>query len=392
MNFKSSLIVISGLLAAALGYVLPARATVMGVYPGDLIKLQNDHDPATHEDEVVYYFDRDWHRRPFPNVKVFHSWFRDFTGVKELSRTDMAEIIMGSPVVYRPGTRLVKIPSVPKTYAVEPGGVLRWIESEAIAKALYGDNWAQRVDDVDESFFTGYTEGAPLVTATWPTGTILRRDSDASLFLIDGIFKHHLPTTAMATFRYDAADVIETTDDLSRYADSGAVSLTDPRLGDAGQISRLETQAPPQVDFPANIATAGRAADQTLAAFRLTAGAPITLRGVSVRLSGQLWNGSTPALKDIRIVDVYGVNLFGTKQLTNVGAGEETLSFAGSYALEANTTKIIELKADTVGLPVGSQVTVSWVRDGFKLYDFSRGDVLTDFFSPAFQPSTVKVD
>lgn len=29
----------------------PARATVMGVYPGDLIKLKDDKNPATFEDK-----------------------------------------------------------------------------------------------------------------------------------------------------------------------------------------------------------------------------------------------------------------------------------------------------------------------------------------------------
>ena len=56
----------------------------------------------------------------------------------------------------RPGTKLVKITTDPKVYAVEPGGDLLWVPSEAVAKTLYGDMWAKRVVDVADAFFTNY--------------------------------------------------------------------------------------------------------------------------------------------------------------------------------------------------------------------------------------------
>ena len=40
----------------ALFFAMPVHATVMGVFPGDLIKLKDDKNPATTEDKVVYYF------------------------------------------------------------------------------------------------------------------------------------------------------------------------------------------------------------------------------------------------------------------------------------------------------------------------------------------------
>jgi len=89
-------------------------------------------------------------------------------------------------------------------------------------------------------------------------------------------------------------------------------------------------------------------------------------------------------------MDTYGTNLFGIKQQANPGAGEETINFAGAYSLKENTSMIIELKADTVGLPVLSKVTVALVRDSLKIYDFSRGDVLTGFFSSQFPTNTVE--
>ena len=50
----------------------------------------------------------------------------------------LAAYAIGGNVTYRPGTRLVKIQSDPKVYAVDAHGVLRWVKTEAAAIALYG--------------------------------------------------------------------------------------------------------------------------------------------------------------------------------------------------------------------------------------------------------------
>ena len=68
------------------------------------------------------------------------------------------------------GVYLVKIQSDPKTYAVEPNGTLRWVQTEAHARELYGDAWAKRVRDVDVSLFTDYAIGAPLAAGERPAG------------------------------------------------------------------------------------------------------------------------------------------------------------------------------------------------------------------------------
>ena len=56
---------------------LPVHASVMGIFPGDLIKLKDDKNPATIEDKVVYYYDQDWFRHPFPNQRELESWYKD---------------------------------------------------------------------------------------------------------------------------------------------------------------------------------------------------------------------------------------------------------------------------------------------------------------------------
>jgi len=387
MNMKISFI---GLLLGLSGLfcALPAGATVMGVYPGDLIKLQNDNDPTTHEDEVVYYFDKEWYRHPFPNRKVFLSWYRDFSGVKELTGAEMAEIRLSDSVVYRPGTRLVKIPSVPKVYAVEPRGVLRWIESESVAVDLFGPDWAQRVDDVPESFFFGYREGAPLVTSSWPTGTVVRRGSDSTLFLIDGPYKRHLTPAAAEDYRLDERSVIETSSDLSAYLDGADVFPAEQRYVDTAQVDFIETLPPPQLDIKESLEPIAAGQEQTLFSFRVIAGHSVIIKKLRFTLRGPLWAGGAANLSDLKVVANGTENIFGTKQLESSGAGIETLEWTGAYTMAADSAAIIELRARTAaGLGKGSAFTTTLDTSGIVITDGGSNQPLPGSFPRRGSPT-----
>lgn len=367
-----------GLIVAA----LPASATVMGVSSGDLIKLKGDR--------TVYYFDKEWHRRPFPNQRVYESWYRDFSGVKELTAEEMADIRLGSPVVYRPGTRLIKIPSIPKVYAVEPGGVLRWIETEAVAKALYGDNWSKRVDDVSEAFFTNYKEGAPLTVPVWPTGTVLRR-SYAAVYVTEGLTKRSIQPQSLPTLRIREADIIAVTDaQLVTYANVGFVSESDPNYTDTGQIAFVDTLSEPAVDFPAKVDPLAPGTTQDFSVMRITSGMPVILRAVRVTISGPLWNGTSANLRDLRFVDVNGTDLFGTQQLLETGASSATLDFSGAYTMMPNTTSIVTLRATSVAaLPKDTKFTVTVDRSRVVFADGSNGNVISSFYPSTPFPAAI---
>jgi hypothetical protein len=130
-------------------------ASASGVcVPGSLIKsrfLQS-----------VFYCARDGRRYVFPNEKTYFTWFPDFTGVKTVSDSFLAQIPIGGNVTYRPGVRMLKLQSDPRVYAVSHGGVLRWVETEAVARALYGDAWNRMIDDLPEVFFADYRIGTPI--------------------------------------------------------------------------------------------------------------------------------------------------------------------------------------------------------------------------------------
>jgi hypothetical protein len=143
--------------------ILLAAATVLGVLhaatvsSGGLIKGSL---PA------VYYVGADGKRYVFPNDKTYFSWYKDFSGVNIVTDAELASYTIGGNVTYRPGSRLLKIQSDPKVYAVDDHGVLRWVATESAAIALYGSNWNKQVDDLSDSFFVNYTVGGNINSAS----------------------------------------------------------------------------------------------------------------------------------------------------------------------------------------------------------------------------------
>jgi len=121
---------------------------------------------------AVYWY-KGGKRSAFPHENVYVSWFgADFSKVIRVPDTQLGTIALGANVTMKAGVYMVKIQSDPKTYAVEPDGVLRWIPTEAQARALYGDAWAKRVRDVDVSLFTDYVIGPALEGNEKPAGYV----------------------------------------------------------------------------------------------------------------------------------------------------------------------------------------------------------------------------
>ena len=134
-----------------------ADGTQLLCVPGTLIKGRSS--------AAVYYCGADGKRYVFPNEDIYFSWYADFSGVIVYGDSELASIMLGGNVTHRPGTRMVKIQSDPKTYAVAPGGVLRWVQTEAVAEALYGPQWNTFIDDVSVAFWVNYVIGDPITEA-----------------------------------------------------------------------------------------------------------------------------------------------------------------------------------------------------------------------------------
>ncbi len=118
----------------------------------------------TPSSSAVYYCGRDGGRYVFPDEGTYFSWYENFDAVQTVSDDVMGSIPIRGAVTYRPGTVLLKLPSVPKVYAVDAGGELRWVPTAEIAEALYGANWSALVRDLPESFFPAYTIGDEMRT------------------------------------------------------------------------------------------------------------------------------------------------------------------------------------------------------------------------------------
>lgn len=140
-------------LASAALLVSPIMGQAATFSAGDLIKASG---PA------VYYYGGDGKRYVFPSERVFYTWYTGFGSVKTISDAELAALQIGGNVTYRPGIRMVKIMTDPKVYAVAAHGTLRWVQTESVARELYGDTWASNIDDISDSLFVNYSIGLPI--------------------------------------------------------------------------------------------------------------------------------------------------------------------------------------------------------------------------------------
>lgn len=186
-NFKKFTFIFVSVLfvVGSLGLGVPMRAEA--AVAGDLIKMAGN--PA------VYYYDGT-KRYVFPNQTTYMSWYADFSGVVTVSQSEMENIDFGGNVTMRPGTWLVKVTTIPKVYTVEPGGVLRWIDSEARAVALYGSNWNTKIKDVSDAFWVNYTTGTTVGSNTHTTGTLIKYANNSTVYYVDGSVKRAIASEA----------------------------------------------------------------------------------------------------------------------------------------------------------------------------------------------------
>lgn len=120
---------------------------------GDLIKASN---PS------VYFYGQDSKRHAFPNEKNFFTWYQNYDSITTIKDQELAGIVLGGNITYRPGVKMIKIDSDPKVYAVSQGGVLRWVKTETVARELYGSDWNTLIDDISPAFFVNYRIGSDI--------------------------------------------------------------------------------------------------------------------------------------------------------------------------------------------------------------------------------------
>lgn len=138
-----------------------------GVTSGSLIKLRcGSYAPVEDPCHAVYYRDTLGTRHAFPNGRVFLSWFNSFDQVTELDAASLQLSSLGRMVHYRPGSVMIKFPSVPRVYEIDRYGALRWILNEQTAAKLHGSAWSMNVVDESEANYSQYRFGSDLNYST----------------------------------------------------------------------------------------------------------------------------------------------------------------------------------------------------------------------------------
>lgn len=188
----------------------------------------------------VYFLASDGKRYVFPNETTYFSWYSDFSSVTVVPQAELEAAPLGANVTVRPGTKLVKITTNPKVYAVTAGGSLLAVPDEATALALYGANWNKKIVDVPDAFFTNYKIAAGTVSATaYPAGSLVKFGTGADVYYIgaDGKAQKIASEAAFNANRFNWNNVITSTLVLPAVGAeiAGAVAtLTDTSSGAGG--------------------------------------------------------------------------------------------------------------------------------------------------------------
>ncbi len=271
------------------GTYVPKASSALAT--GDLVKGPNS--------DAVYYINGS-NKHVFPDRKTYLTWYTNFNAVKKVTVAELDQFTTGAPVAYRPGTKLVTHPNTAKVYAVEPGGGLRWLPSEAAAVALYGNDWAKWVNDVHELTFGNYTIGSDLTSTMHAKGTVLQKTGDTTIYYYDGT--NIRPFASSAAFDANTLnyDYIVKVGSLSQYTAGSSVTAaetfatiagvgTGPVPGAAGTLTISLSPTTP----PANTVLIGSASRVPMTTMRLvTGGAAVIVDSVAVERMGIAQDGA----------------------------------------------------------------------------------------------------
>ncbi len=333
-----SIVAMSGLSVA------PASAAASA---GDLIKMDGLSS--------VYYLGNDGKRYVFPNEATYMSWYADFSGVVTIPASELQSYPLGGNVTMRPGTKLVKITTDPSVYAVEPNGMLRKIQSEAQAAALYGTNWSKRVVDVADSFFTNYTIGSVLADGMVPAGSLVKNANNPAVYYYDGTnYRMIASEAALAANRFMMGNILTITNTITAGGSSITGAETDlVKTSQGATTGTVITSSGVMISVSANTAPAASVvAGQSLAeigSFNFTASndGEAVIKGLKLKRIGI---SADDSLSNIYLYD-------GMTRLTDGATfSNGYVSFSGSSLLNvpAGQTKTITVKADVATSATGN--------------------------------------
>src|SRR3989339_594641 len=323
---------------------------------GDLIKMDGLSS--------VYYLGADGKRYVFPNEATYFSWYSDFSGVVTVPQSELESYPLGANVTMRAGTKLVKITTNPKVYAVEPGGNLRPIPDETTAAALWGANWNQRIVDVPDAFFTNYTTLTNEVSATaYPAGSLVKYGTGADTYYIDadGMARKIADEAAFMANGFSWDNVVTSTLTMPTAGADGAVNvnsitLTSYNLGTPTYVDSVTffDEGGLKVGNAKNMNSDGVAVFNFATPFNVPAGTTKTLLVKATIEAGQ----------------TSGNFALGVKAVSDIVTNGAVVS--GSFPVIGNTKAVVSATIGTVALsnPGLTDVSVEFGEDDVLLASF----------------------
>ena len=335
-----SVMVMTVLSMCGLGMLTPNFASA-AASAGDLIKMEGNSS--------VYYFDGA-KRFVFPNETTYFSWYSDFSGVVTIPASELQSYPLGGNVTMRPGTKLVKITTDPSVYAVEANGVLRKIQNEAQAASLYGTDWAKRVVDVPDAFFTNYTIGSVLASGSIPAGSLVKNAGSSNVFYFDGSnYRAIASEAAMNANRFNFSNVLTVSNTITASGNAitgmeealvktsqGATSGQGQVVTGSGLMVSLNSTTPASMNIPKGVPA-------EFLKINLTAANDGPVNVSSIKLTAY---GLSPDVRKIQEVTFYdnGVKVGNSRTINSDRIA--TFNFATPIYVAAGTTKTLVVKAN----------------------------------------------
>ncbi len=320
---------------------------------GDLIKASG---PA------VYYYAADGKRYVFPNQTTYMTWYSDFSSVNTVTDDELAAISIGGNVTVRPGTKLVKITTDPKVYAVTSGGTLHWVETATLAETLYGSGWASRVVDVPDAFFVNYTTGDSVSTAVHPDGSLVTYEGAADVYLVEGGVKRKVADeTAFNANRFQWDNVLTIADTVTYSNGTDLAGAETDLTTTAGEGVTPGAAGTLTVSLASDSPAAGNVAKNSSINYTkltLTAGASDV--SVTKIYATRYGLSGTADVENVKLVDMDGIQWGNTAGNLN-SLGQAMLVFTTALSIPANTSVSYYLRA---GVPLTGSTTANSVGFG----------------------------
>ena len=308
---------------------------------GDLIKMDGLSS--------VYYLAADGKRYVFPNEATYFSWYGDFSGVVVIPQSELESYSLGANVTIRPGTKLIKITTDPKVYAVEPNGDLVHVPDEATAITLYGADWATRVVDIADAFFTNYNVTGNQVSASaYPTGTLVQFGGSADVSYIDatGNARKVADEASFLANRFKWADVIVSTltaPTAGTDVTGSEEGMTDTSSGAGGTAGAgtgltvsLASDTPASANFPEDVDNI----EFVKINFTASSDGDVVVNSMNIARFGLGSDG------DFDAITLYeGATKLGSTRTSFNSDHEAVFNLGTGWAIPAGTTKSLTIKA-----------------------------------------------